>query len=271
MLKEYNLSDFLLLPTKHIEYYAGILEAMKKQEIECPYRQSFYSVVWLIQGEGLHVIDFKEHKIRKGRMFLVNPNQIINWSYTHNCKGYILMFEKTLASHLGIEFLEPYIDIEKKDVALLKLVFENLIKDCTLNDNDLQYKIMTSIQYFYSLIAHKIHDEATTSENGAVFRQFRKLILTDDLKHESMEKYADMLQISASELNSICQNLSGTSSKQFLLDLKLTEAKRLLLYSRLNITEISTQLGFEDSSYFARLFRKKVCLSPSLFQEKYRK
>jgi AraC-like DNA-binding protein len=72
-------------------------------------------------------------------------------------------------------------------------------------------------------------------------------------------------------LNTVCQNLSGVSSKQFLLDLKVTEAKRLLLYSGLNMSEISSQLGFVDSSYFARIFKKKTLLSPTLFREKYRK
>jgi AraC-like DNA-binding protein len=86
-----------------------------------------------------------------------------------------------------------------------------------------------------------------------------------------MDKYADTLHISTAVLNIICQDMSGVSAKQLLLDLKLTEAKRLLLYSKLNINEISFRLGFEDSSYFARIFKKKALLSPSLFQKKYRK
>jgi AraC-like DNA-binding protein len=181
------------------------------------------------------------------------------------------MFAKSLASQLGIEFLKPYIDIEKQEASLLRLVFENLIKDYKLHNDDLQHKIMTSIQYFYSLVADKIHDEAFTSKNTAIFRQFKELILTNDFKIQSMDKYADTLHISMTVLNAICQDLSGISAKQLLLDLKLTEAKRLLLYSKLNINEISFQLGFEDSSYFARIFKKKALLSPSLFQRKYRK
>jgi hypothetical protein len=203
---------------------------MKEADIECPHRQSFYSVVWFVLGEGFNVIDFHEYQVQRGRMFLVNPNQITNWSYVANSKGYILMFAKSLASQLGIEFPSPYIDIEKKDAPLLRLVFENLVKDCKSNNAEVHPKIMASIQYFYSLIADKIPTQSTIS-----------------------------------------QNLSGVSPKQHLLDLKMTEAKRLLLYSGLNISEIAFQLGFEDSSYFARIFKKKAKLSPSLFREKYRK
>jgi AraC-like DNA-binding protein len=161
--------------------------------------------------------------------------------------------------------------VEKQDASLLWLVFENLIKDCKLDNDELQHKIMTSIQYFYSLIADKVHGEAFTPKNTAIFRQFRELIVTNDFRVQSMDKYADALHISTAVLNIICQDLSGISAKQLLLDLKLTEAKRLLLYSKLNINEISFRLGFEDSSYFARIFRKKALLSPSLFRKKYRK
>ncbi|GHS97911.1 hypothetical protein FACS189421_05570 [Bacteroidia bacterium] len=151
-------------------------------------------------------------------------------------------------------------------------VIENLIKNCQSDEEDSQTKIRTSIHCFYSLMAGKMRDEVFSSDpTNHIFLEFKELIMTGNLKILSMDKYADTLHISTTVLNTICQDFSGVSSKQLLLDLKMTEAKRLLLYSKLNINEISFQLGFEDASYFARIFRKKTQLSPSLFQEKYRK
>lgn len=271
MLNEYTLSDFISAPSIHIAYYANYLEAIEEPEMKWPYRQSFYSIIWFTQGEGLKVIDFNEYQIQQGRIFLLAPDQINNWSYTRNCKGYTLMFAKSLASQLGIEFRNTYIDIEKHDVSILSIVFEYLIKDCKLNENELQNKIITSIRYLYSLITDQVSDELINLNRTAVFRQFKKLVLINDCKIQSTNKYADTLHISIDKLNEICQNSAGISAKQLLLDLKITEAKRLLLYSNLNISEISFQLGFEDASYFARIFKKKTLLSPSAFFKKYRK
>jgi transcriptional regulator len=53
--------------------------------------------------------------------------------------------------------------------------------------------------------------------------------------------------------------------------MKITEAKRLLLYTTLNINEIAFKLGFEDNSYFAKIFRQKTSFSPTAFQKKYLK
>ncbi|MDR0845199.1 MAG: AraC family transcriptional regulator [Tannerella sp.] len=272
MLKEYTLSDRLFLPAKHIAYYACTLDAMRAIKIAEPHRQTFYSMVWFVQGKGFKVIDFNEHRIRSGRIFLVNPDQINNCTYPDGCKGYVLMFAKSLASQLCIEFSKPYIDIEKGKISLLQLVFENLIKDCQLDEEGSLNKIMASIQYFYSLIAKRIHSEVYSSDDtNHTFRQFKELILTNELKIQPMDQYADTLNVSMMSLNAMCHDFTGVSAKQLLLDLKITEAKRLLLYSGLNINEISFQLGFEDASYFARIFKKKARLSPSRFLKKYRK
>ncbi|MBA4057099.1 MAG: AraC family transcriptional regulator, partial [Marivirga sp.] len=45
--------------------------------------------------------------------------------------------------------------------------------------------------------------------------------------------------------------------------------RRLLLYSKLNNSEIAYKLGFEDTSYFSRIFKKKTHLSPTTFRQKY--
>jgi AraC family transcriptional activator of pobA len=47
----------------------------------------------------------------------------------------------------------------------------------------------------------------------------------------------------------------------------ILESKRLLAHSDLNISEIAYQLGFDDASYFARLFKQIVLTSPREFRE----
>ncbi|MCC8154772.1 MAG: helix-turn-helix transcriptional regulator [Tannerellaceae bacterium] len=82
---------------------------------------------------------------------------------------------------------------------------------------------------------------------------------------------AGQLRLTSEELNTLCKEYAGVTAKQFLLDCKLTEAKRLLLYSNWHVNEIAFRLGFEDSSYFSRIFKKKTSLTPSDFLKKYRK
>ena len=97
-----------------------------------------------------------------------------------------------------------------------------------------------------------------------------KALLTEELDaHRSVQSYAERLRTTPEILNKECKTHTGLSAKQLQLDTQLTEAKRLLLYTSLTINEIAYRLGFEDSSYFTRIFREKTSLTPSAFQEKY--
>ena len=47
------------------------------------------------------------------------------------------------------------------------------------------------------------------------------------------------------------------------------EAKRMLMHSEFNVNEISEELGFNDTSYFIRFFKKHMEETPLSFQNSY--
>ncbi len=49
------------------------------------------------------------------------------------------------------------------------------------------------------------------------------------------------------------------------------EAKRLLYYSEMNTKEIAHTLGYEDHTYFSRIFKRTANLTPLEFRRHYRK
>lgn len=59
---------------------------------------------------------------------------------------------------------------------------------------------------------------------------------------------------------------NGLSPISYYLDLKLTEAKRLLREDDISITEISERLSFESPEYFSRYFKKRVGHTPRDFR-----
>jgi AraC family transcriptional activator of pobA len=46
----------------------------------------------------------------------------------------------------------------------------------------------------------------------------------------------------------------------------MLEAKRMLSFSEMTVTEIAYQLGFEENSYFSRVFNKETGSSPVEFR-----
>lgn len=265
-MKEYSISNILALPSQYIPYYTETFEGTEDPEIEWPHRHSFFSLVWFTEGIGFYVIDFEEYEIKPDRVFFVSPKQIHNWDYSENSKGYILTIDSTLGEELNLNYTFPYIDINSKTKDLLSAIFPDLIANF-----EKQNDIGIDIRYVYQLCErfaqqNKVQHHTTNSYITA----FKVLISENHAQPHTMDWYADKLHLSADELNSICKAYTGTTAKQYLLDFQLTEAKRLLLYSNRNVNEIAFQLGFEDSSYFSRIFKKKTSLTPSGFLKKYR-
>ena len=61
---------------------------------------------------------------------------------------------------------------------------------------------------------------------------------------------------------------TGKSFREYLTDVRLENAKRLLAFSHLNVTEISFAIGYADSNYFSNVFKKKEGISPLTYRKR---
>ena len=84
-------------------------------------------------------------------------------------------------------------------------------------------------------------------------------------------EYAEMMNISDKHLNRMSKEILNKTISDLIFDRIILEAKRLLLFSTSSISEISLELGYVDSSYFSRLFKKKTGSTPLEFLNKYRR
>lgn len=58
----------------------------------------------------------------------------------------------------------------------------------------------------------------------------------------------------------------NTTPHKYILDLKISKAKEYLANRTLSVSEIADKLGFESSTYFSNMFRKKVGVSPKQYR-----
>lgn len=70
-------------------------------------------------------------------------------------------------------------------------------------------------------------------------------------------------------LNRLCQAALGTSASRHIEALTMTEARRLLAFTRLTVAEVGYRLGFADPSYFSRRFRAETGESPSAYRARF--
>ena len=236
--------------------------------MDWPHRHDFYSLVWFTKSSGINVIDFEEYEIKPDRLFYMQPKQVHNWSYSKESQGYILVFDKHFISEIPLELMDiAFFDLKPNNVKLLKPLFENLIEESKLNDNLGEKSIVLGVNYLLlhltrmaSDLKHNIKTKPTT------ILEFSKLVTDTISKNLTVKDYADQLHLTVEKLNELCKENYGQNPKNIILEKKITEAKRLLYFTDLSVKEIAFRLGFEDSSYFSRIFKLKTKLSPSDFK-----
>lgn len=64
-------------------------------------------------------------------------------------------------------------------------------------------------------------------------------------------------------LGQLFQKETGQPFNEYINQFRMEKAKQLLLNTNLTATEISKKIGFNDSNYFFRLFKKYMGVSPS--------
>ena len=73
--------------------------------------------------------------------------------------------------------------------------------------------------------------------------------------------------ITPNYLNKIVRQSLGKSAKTYILEQILAEACRQLKYTTLSVADIATQLHFDTATYFVRLFKKYMAMTPLEFRE----
>lgn len=60
------------------------------------------------------------------------------------------------------------------------------------------------------------------------------------------------------------------SPMQYVTRLRLGEAQNLLINTDLSVTEIAAAVGYNDSNYFQKVFRRNVGLTPGNYRRRWR-
>jgi AraC-like DNA-binding protein len=96
--------------------------------------------------------------------------------------------------------------------------------------------------------------------------RFADLVEQHYLDRKQVSDYAELLHLTPNYLNVLVKRATGRTAGQLIRDRVILEAKRLLLFSEASVSEVAYALQLDDASYFWRLFKKTVLLSPTEFR-----
>ncbi|MEE1042726.1 MAG: AraC family transcriptional regulator, partial [Clostridia bacterium] len=82
----------------------------------------------------------------------------------------------------------------------------------------------------------------------------------------TLDNLSREFSISKSHLSRLFKNTTGFGINEYITIVRIKNAERLILSTKLPITEIATRCGFNDSNYFSSVFKKIKGMSPLKFK-----
>lgn len=234
-----------------------------------PHRHDFYVMVIFTSGSGFHDIDFKRHSIEKGAIFFMQPGQLHHWEFSEDTEGFVVLHSRLFfENHVRGLSLEQFSFFQsKRNIPKLNIsdtIFGNFPKLLDEFRSQKLFKHPKSAILLCELYIDfaRLYSEcypnllSNSTPYSVKFRELESVIDTFYKEQKGVEFYADKLNISSRHLNRICKQVADKTFTQILTERVMLEARHLLTSTQLTFTEIALQLGYQEYSYFSKVFKE---------------
>jgi AraC family transcriptional regulator, transcriptional activator of pobA len=250
--------------------------------VHFPHRHDFYNLLYITEGSGTHSIDYRTYPVVPNQLYFMAEGQVHSWELSPNSKGFTMFFTKDFYSvdetQLALHSLpffnslhnDPMLVFEPTLAPYIQHCFEEIMTEYETNlpYRDATIKSLLKLILIQSVRHYRLPNHDTTSAYYmARIRIFEQLIELHHTKKKGVKEYAQLMHLSPNYLNSLCTKSIGKTAGDMIRERIVLEAKRLLLHSSMSVCEIAYHLGYEDCSYFIRLFKAATRNTP----EQYRK
>jgi len=112
-----------------------------------------------------------------------------------------------------------------------------------------------------------IAEKNTGSEKGVISTVIDYIQENYSSESLSVQEIAGICHMNSAYLGQLFKKRMGYSITEYIHNVRIEHAKRLLMETDQNIESIAKQTGFKDRSYFCKIFKKKTGLSPGEYKK----
>lgn len=207
-----------------------------------------YTLIHYVEaGAGIFVKGGKTYEVKKGQAFIILPDEVTYyeadkenpWVYRWIGFNGILSRE--------FERLSPVIDIESR--------YFPYVPEEERDTYGIEYILAGKL---FSLFAYLFGDGKDTNRHVRVVKDYIKSSYMENI---SVEKIASSLSLNRRYLSRIFKENTGFSIKEYLLHVRMEEARRLLSDGK-GVFEAATLSGYNDASNFSKMYKRTFGISP---------
>ncbi len=249
-----------------------------------------YEIYYLIAGTRKFFIEREIYNISKGDLVLLDKNVMHKTAYSSdkiNERAYILFNDKHIAGlieRFGRDEIENCFKQKVFSIPVQRREYIESLISQLYNEYKNKDEFSSILMEYYLnelmifLIRYKRHftsdnkinifnnsgslnscDENIQSAAGYIAENYNKNITLSDT--------AQYVNMSSTYFSKKFKEVTGFGFKEYLLNLRIKKACKLLLETKLSVTEIAYESGFNDSNYFGDVFKKNKGISPMQYRK----
>lgn len=247
-----------------------------------------YEIFYIIEGERVFFFNNREYLARAGDLILVNSNLIhMTKSVSGSNEGHnrIILYvtrekmesyDRLFPSLHLVRFFDTYYGVyhlTREQQALVLDLFRDIRHALTVRESNyklgIDFDILSWLFKLMSFVREQ-HQEAPRESDHPKYRAAYSIAdyLSENCERQvTLEELAERFFLSKSYICRIFKEVTGYTISEYLNIHRIRRAKRYLEETDMSISEISHALGYESLTYFERMFKHYMTISPL----KYRK
>lgn len=289
-----NLNDLNDVSLSMAKMFAGKMKVYQPNQISQLALLFYNCIVTSVSGTN----DYSVLRNQYNEQNLINQN-IQNYKKEHSSMKYPYDLEKELidsvsdgqvirSKELVSSMLKEFSILEAGDLEGIKIkalwLFAIIVKTASESDSNLNHVIDTDLDII-SRISETDSFTALTEVCTSLIELITRNMLTSIYKGRSQiiikalqfinKNFKDKislkdveanLHVNASYFSTLFKQEMGVTFTDYLNSLKIDHACKLLTETNLSIIDISLSTGFEDQSYFTKVFKKAKGMTPKMYR-----
>lgn len=231
-----------------------------------------YLIHYVISGKGYYMVNGKKYTLSPKEAFIIYPNTEISYVADKNDP-----WEYTWVGFNGSDasIILKATDFSKENPVIKNLAFGEEIQNTIMSiysnrGNEFENAVEMTGQLYtlLSFFMKSAHKESKQNSANIYVQKSIEFITSNYSYPITIEDIASYVGISRSHLFRSFDATLNMSPKEFLTEFRIKQACYLLENSNLSITVIANSIGFDNSLYFSRAFKKSKNLSPKEYRQK---
>jgi len=252
------------------------------------HKHNYIEVIYMCKGETVHFIDGEKVVLKTGELLFLNQHatqEIFPAGEEDIGINFIILpeFFDTAFEMMGEEenllrdFLvgclcfDPryasYLHFQVADVLPVQNLVENMVWTLLSDQPNKRSINQITMGLLFLQLMHYTDKISHTLESFEQKLIFQVLTYIDEnYKDGELTELSALLSYNIYWLSRAIKRLTGRTYKELLQVKRLNQASVLLLNTRLSVTDISIAVGYDNTSYFHRIFRNYYGMSPKEYR-----